>query len=61
MFQLFVAQWNTFGDSIYSNNLYIYVQHYINYKYYYIELRVCADGPITNEDIPVGFNDIYVK
>ena len=27
----------------------------------YIELRVCANQETTNEDIPVGFYDIYVK
>ena len=27
----------------------------------YIEFRVCGDEPSTNEDIPVGFYDIYVK
>ena len=27
----------------------------------YIELRVCANQETPNEDIPVGFYDIYVK
>ena len=27
----------------------------------YIELRVCGDQDVTDEDIPVGFYDIYVK
>ena len=27
----------------------------------YIELRVCGNDLATNEDIPVGFYDIYVK
>ena len=27
----------------------------------YIELRVCANQAVTDEDIPVGFYDIYVK
>ena len=27
----------------------------------YIELRVCADQETANDDVPVGFYDIYVK
>ena len=27
----------------------------------YIEIRICADSPRSDEDIPVGIYDIYVK
>ena len=27
----------------------------------YIEMRICSNEVVTNEDIPVGYYDIYIK